>query len=247
MRTFATVLFVAGLSVGPALASGPAHWGYHGEDGPAHWGELDPAFGACKAGQMQSPIDLGKANEKADVTVAIDYKAVPLSVLHNGHTVQFNVDNGSAITLAGQSYKLLQVHFHTPSEHHMAGIAYPLEAHFVHKSDAGTLAVIGVMIQVGGENAALKPLIANLPMTTTPVHTVDGVTMDPAALLPEKHALVRYMGSLTTPPCSEGVNWMVMTQAVSASKAQIDALAKAMGDNARPLQMPGHRLIVEPK
>ena len=196
---------------------------------------------------MQSPIDLGAANERATVQVQVSYKPVPLTVLHNGHTVQFNVDNGSAITLAGISYKLLQVHFHTPSEHKDHGVSYPLEAHFVHKSDQGALAVIGVLFKPGAPSKALEPLLAHLPTTQTPPVTYDKASMHFEGLLPAKRQLVRYMGSLTTPPCSEGVNWMVMQDTMTASQAQIDQLAKAMGDNARPLQAPDHRLIVAPK
>lgn len=243
----AVLVFCAALASSPAFAADNAHWGYHGKDGPAHWGDLDPAYATCKTGQMQSPIDLAKANERANVAVALNYLPVPLTILNNGHTIQFTVENGSAITLDRISYKLSQVHFHTPSEHHNGGATYPLEAHFVHKSDAKTLAVIGVMFEVGAANTTLQAIIDNMPKTKTPAHTIAGVVIDPASLQPGDHGLVRYMGSLTTPPCDEGVNWMVMTHAMTASKAQIDALAAVMGANARPLQKPGHRLIVEPK
>jgi len=230
-----------------ASASGAAHWGYHGEGGPAHWGDLDHAFQACKAGAMQSPIDLSSANTQAVVGVSVDYKPVALNVLHNGHTVQFNVDNGSTAMVGGKPFKLLQVHFHTPSEHVDKGTPYPLEAHFVHKSDDGKLAVIGVFFVPGAENKALTPLFAHLPTKEAAAQSFADAMIDPAAVLPADRKMVRYMGSLTTPPCSEGVNWMVMKAPVTASKAQIEALHQAMGDNARPAQAPGNRLIVAPE
>lgn len=245
MKRLAVFLAAATLA-GPAVAADHAHWGYHGDMGPGHWGDADPAFAACKSGTMQSPIDIGAANERANIDVTVAYRPVPLTVLHNGHTVQFNVDNGSVVTLAGKEFKLLQVHFHTPSEHADRGVAYPLEAHFVHKSADGQLAVIGVLFTVGAENTALGPVLAHLPMAETPPTTHADSVVDLAAILPSDRRLVRYQGSLTTPPCSEGVNWMVMRNSVTASKAQIDTLHQAMGDNARPIQAPGNRLIVAP-
>lgn len=246
MKCAALFLLLFALAT-PAFAAEHVHWSYHGEGGPAHWGDIEPGFAACKAGAMQSPIDLAAANAGAAVTVEIAYKPVPLQILHNGHTVQFNVENGSAITLHGTRYTLLQVHFHTPSEHLTGGATYPLEAHFVHMSEAGALAVIGILFAEGAENRALAPLFRHLPMHESPATAHADASVDLAAILPSDRGLYRYMGSLTTPPCSEGVNWMVMKAAVPASKAQINALHKAMGDNARPVQKPGNRLIVEPK
>ena len=231
----------------PAQAAGDGvHWGYTGHEGPAHWGELSPDYALCKDGRMQSPVDLASATTRADVRVNIAYRPVPLTVLHNGHTVQFNVDNGSAITLHGKSFKLLQVHFHTPSEHTVAGKAHALEAHFVHAAGDGALAVIGVFFGAGGENAALTGLIRHVPMEAAKPRSVAGVTMNPRAILPRAPQFYRYMGSLTTPPCSEGVNWLVVEALANASAAQIAALRQAMGANARPSQPANNRLLIEP-
>jgi len=245
----AAVLSAASLAgAGAALAAeGHAvHWTYQGHGGPAEWGELSPDYHACKVGAMQSPIDLKSANVSADVSIKTDYKPVELEILHNGHTVQFNVGNGSTLTTHGKTFSLLQVHFHTPSEHVADGKPYPLEAHFVHKADDGALAVIGVFYKEGKDNSALKAVFDNLPMHETEA-AKKGVTIDPSKMLPAKTDFYRYMGSLTTPPCSEGVNWFVVRTPDEASKAQIDAIHEAMGSNARPAQAPNNRLIVEPQ
>lgn len=245
----AAASFVA-LGVGSVHASGSAqpHWGYSGHAGPEHWGELSPDYHACKMGQMQSPIDLSNANAVADVAVKMDYKPVALNILNNGHTVQFNVGNGSTLTTSsGKSYQLLQVHFHTPSEHVVDGKPYPLEAHLVHKSDDGALAVIGVFFAEGKENAALAGVFKHLPEQVQEPVAHEDVTMDPRALVPETPHLYRYMGSLTTPPCSEGVNWFVVKQAQEASAEQIAALTKAFGGaNARPSLERNNRLVLQP-
>ncbi|MGE0255184.1 MAG: carbonic anhydrase [Alphaproteobacteria bacterium] len=245
-----TILAVAAalaLAAAAAQASGTkAKWSYEGPGGPQHWGDLDAEYALCKAGKAQSPIDLADANVMAGVTIATDYRPLPLTVLHNGHTVQFNVGNGSTLTSGGKSFDLVQVHFHAPTEHAMGGRTFPLEAHFVHQSAAGKLAVIGVMIVEGAANPALAALLRHLPMQEMAAKTYPETVIDPAGLMPAQRDLFRYMGSLTTPPCSEGVNWHVMAATITASAAQIEMLAKAMGANARPVQAANDRLIVAP-
>ncbi len=238
---------VIGVFAGTASAAGGqnVHWSYSGIDGPEHWGDLSADYRACKDGMMQSPIDLNAANVAASVRISTDYKPVELDILHNGHTVQFNVGNGSSMTSHGKKFDLLQIHFHTPSEHVVHGKPYPMEAHFVHASAAGALAVIGVFYKEGAENAALKPVFDNLPMQKVAA-AKKGVRISPADVLPGKQNFSRYMGSLTTPPCSESVNWHVINTPVEASKAQIDAMHNAIGDNARPVQASNGRLVVAP-
>ena len=236
---------IAALSATALASSGGAHWSYTGHDGPEHWGELTKEFKACKLGKMQSPIDLSSANVTGNIKVETAYRPVELEILNNGHTVQLNVGNGSTLTAHGKVFDLLQIHFHTPSKHLVDGKHYPMEAHFVHKAKDGSLAVIGVLYKEGAENAALKPVIANIPMKESKA-AKKGVQINPADLLPGQQNLIRYMGSLTTPPCSEGVNWYVVPTPVEASKAQIAEMAKAMGMNARPAQPVNNRLVVEP-
>lgn len=222
------------------------HWSYEGEEGPAHWGEMSPEFAICTAGRMQSPIDLGQANTKAGVEVAADYRRGPLTILNNGHTVQVQFDAGSTFTSSGKDFQLVQLHFHTPSEHQLNGKSFPAEVHFVHRNAAGQLAVLGVFIEAGPTNVELAKLIVAAPRMKSEPHLVEGFTFDPRALLPPTLAVYRYMGSLTTPGCGEGVNWHVAADPIQASPSQIAELARIMGNNARPVQPVNNRLVISP-
>ncbi len=222
------------------------HWTYEGAEGPESWGTLSPDFTACADGAMQSPIDLSATNAEGAVTISTSYAPVPLTVLNNGHTVQMNAGDAGTLVSGGVEYKLLQVHFHTPSEHVIDGKHAPLEAHFVHQSDDGRLAVLGVMIVEGAENPTLTELFRHLPTKEAEAVTYDDVTIDFNGLLPADKTIFRYMGSLTTPPCSEGVNWHLLAKPVEASDRQIGGLEAVMGENNRPVQPLGNRLLVGP-
>lgn len=222
----------------------PIHWGYHGEIGPAHWGDLDPAFAACAEGQAQSPIDLAAAETGEPVEFEMNAYQAPLTVLNNGHTVQFNLDNGSTLSAEGKTYNLLQVHFHTPSEHVAKGKPFNAEAHFVHRADDGTLAVVGVLIREGTANPTLASLFRHLPKEEAEAETFPGTTIDPNGLIPRRTELFHYTGSLTTPPCSEGVNWYVFATPATASAKQIATLAGVLGANARPAQPLNDRAVL---
>ncbi|GAA0267739.1 carbonic anhydrase [Alteraurantiacibacter aestuarii] len=245
MRKLLLSAALAGLVAGPAMAA--AEWEYEGPHGADRWGQLSRDFELCERGIMQSPIDLGGANAMGEMALDIDWRAGPLTMLNNGHTVQANFAPGSSITSGGKLFNLLQVHFHTPSEHTVDGEHYPLTAHFVHASDAGELAVVGVMFEEGAANPELQKLVDAAPAQEREAMTVEGASFDPAALLPEDMGIYRYMGSLTTPPCSEGVNWHVVAQPVSASSDQIAAMESIMGMNARPVQLLNGRLLVAPE
>ena len=227
-----------------AVASG---WAYEGEHGAEHWGDLDPAFATCARGNMQSPVDLGEANTTGAVSVSTSYHAAPLAILNNGHTVQANLPGGSTMRSGSKTFRLMQVHFHAQSEHTLNRRHFPLEAHFVHASDTGELAVLGVVFTWGAYNAELQKLIDAAPQTeAVPVEHAE-VIFDPAKLLPQGEpgiSVYRYMGSLTTPPCTEGVNWHVAVKPVEASEAQMAQLRAIMHDNARPVQPLNGRLLV---
>ncbi|MBL4613841.1 MAG: carbonic anhydrase family protein [Magnetovibrio sp.] len=241
----AAVVVVAGSVVTQPAQT--ASWGYGGDEGPAKWGDLSPDFKVCGSGKMQSPVDLSDANATSGVEVSLDYRPVGLEILNNGHTVQMNVENGSFMRSHNKTFYLRQVHFHTPSEHPISGKTYDMEAHFVHQvSGGGPLAVIGVFFNEGVENAALKEVITHAPKGNSHgAKVVKGVTVDLRAILPNKRSYYRYMGSLTTPPCSEGVNWFVVKQAMTVSKAQIAKMKAAFGgENARPVQASNNRLIL---
>lgn len=227
-----------------AHAGSAPHWSYSGEGGPDSWGALADEFKTCKLGRMQSPIDLGGADIEGRISVRANYRPGQMSILNNGHTVQVNFPDGSILSSGISHYKLVQVHFHTPSEETVYGVPYPMVAHFVHTDHAGNLAVLGVLFEEGAHNPELDKIIKAAPRQQAAAHVVGGVTLDPARLLPASLAVWRYDGSLTTPPCSEGVRWHVAIQPVTASAAQIAVLHAIVGDNARPIQPRNGRLLV---
>ncbi len=210
-----------------------AHWTYEGENGPQNWGNLKSDFAMCKTGKSQSPINITVA-EKGTGNIAFSYQAGTVSVTNNGHTIQANVKPGSFIILNGKSYDLLQFHFHAPSENTVSGKPFDMELHFVNKSEDGNLAVVGVFLAGGSENAELKKLWAAMPAKAGESADVEGV--DPNAFLPKNRAYWAFEGSLTTPPCSEHVAWNVMKNTIPVNKEQVQAFTKVIGHNARPVQ-----------
>jgi carbonic anhydrase len=228
----------------PAHGGAAAHWSYEGGGSPEKWGELQSDFKMCQLGLEQTPIDLTNGI-KGDVgSVEYDYRPLPLRIVNNGHTIQFNADPGSACVIAGTRYELLQFHLHHPSEHLLAGKNFDLECHFVHKSSAGALAVTGVFIRPGAANAALKTFFDQMPAKQGPEVKAGG-TIDIAAILPKTGGYFRYMGSLTTPPCSEGLTWTVHKEPVEASVEQIQKFASLFPKNARPIQKRNRRFVID--
>jgi len=233
------ILFsLAGLLLfsGLALASGPVEWGYSGDTGPENWGDLSPDFALCGTGVEQSPIDVPAGATVNPADLGLDYQASAVNILNNGHTVQVNYDAGSTLQVDGQTYNLLQFHFHAASENTSQGQQAPLEAHFVHANADGGLAVVGVWLESGSENAAFAPVFDNLPATKSEATTIEGATVDANELLPAERTYYRFNGSLTTPPCSEGVKWFMMSNPVELSDAQIAAFTAIYDDNFRPVQ-----------
>lgn len=228
----------------PAITQGaaPAHWSYEGATGPANWGELESEFAACSQGKSQSPIDIPAAGEKSASKIEFHYQPSALRILNNGHTVQANYDEGSYLEIDGVKYQVAQFHYHTPSEHDIDGKEFPGELHIVHKNSDRQLAVVGLMLKSGSANAAFEPFIKNLPPTETEEKDA-GVQIDLASMLPTDHEMFQYDGSLTTPPCSESVSWMVMTTPVELSQAQLGALEGLFGNNDRPVQPLNGRLV----
>ena len=238
------ILGAAMLLSAPVLASGGHHWGYEGESGPAHWAQLTPEYTAC-AGKNQSPIDLQGFIEAELQPIEFNYKSGGHEILNNGHTVQINYKKGSSITIDNDTFNLLQFHFHAPSENMIKGISYPMEAHLVHADKDGNLAVVAVMIEEGASNPVLESAWKQLP-----AHAGDKAVLsaevDVNKTLPANRDYYRFNGSLTTPPCSEGVRWFVMKDTVTASKAQIDAFKKVMHHpNNRPVQPVNARPVLQ--
>lgn len=225
--------FVAG---GQAFAGGHgAHWGYEGHAGPAHWGDLDKKYITCKTGKKQSPIDISGASHAKMKNIRFNYRSSKLAIVNNGHTIQVNIDKGSSTTIRGQKYRLLQFHFHGPSEHLVNGKPAPMEAHLVHINGKGQLAVVGVMMKKGKHNRFIAKIWKHMPSHHGMTTRVKG-KINAQGLLPRKRTYYHYSGSLTTPPCSEGVNWNVMTTAIEVSPKQIAAFKKLFKHNARPAQ-----------
>lgn len=226
------------------------HWTYEGEHGPSHWSDLSADYATCSAGKEQSPIDLPKKGElhPKHVRLLTSYKAVPLKILNNGHTVQVDGTGEGTVKLGDATYELVQFHFHAPSEHKFAGKSFPLEMHLVHKNAAGQLAVVGVLFEEGKENTTLKDVFANAPKEESKeATTVAGVQIDLSKFIPAGADYFDYPGSLTTPPCSEGVNWIVIEAPQKVGKNQIDAFRTAVHnhDTARPVQPLGARKVSE--
>ena len=224
--------------------AGPAAWSYTGSKGPEHWGSLSPDYAACSDGRMQSPIDVVDGFPAKGPDLIFDYKPSPLKIVNNGHTVQANYGPGSVLTVAGKPFQLLQFHFHAPSEHAIAGSRTPMEVHFVHADAEGSLAVVGVMMQKGSQNDPLASVFANMPEEAGPEVEVADTTIDASTMLPsEAGSYSHYKGSLTTPPCSEGVNWFVMAKAIEVSTEQIGKFEGIASPSARPLQGLNDRLL----
>lgn len=220
------------------------HWGYVGDRGPQHWGELSPDYRVCGVGRQQSPIDLRDAVIAAVSPLGIDYRAVPLRLTNTGRTIQVNLEPGNTLTLDDTTYALKQAHFHHPSEHTLDGVAFPMEVHLVHLSEAGEIAVLGVFLQAGAEHPALTPVWAAMPSRSGEMVARPDILINAIALLPQNSATFRYGGSLTTPPCSERVNWIIFQTPMDASPAQIDQFAALFANNARPVQPSRPRIML---
>lgn len=226
----------------PAHAGQHAHWAYEGHAGPHAWGELDGTYQACAAGRAQSPIDLSPGHAAAAPVPAVDFHYAPLQAteINNGHTIQDNLPAGGYVELGGARYDLAQFHFHSPSEHTLDGKHFPLEIHLVHKNAAGALLVLGILVEQGADNPALHALFSKLPHGADTV----SVTIDPATLLPPDHHVVTYPGSLTTPPCTEGVTWRVFTTPVHADAEELHAFQALYAHNSRPTMPLNGRVVV---
>lgn len=240
----AAVLSTAAFAEEHAHAAHP-HWAYDGAEGPAHWGEMEAAFSTCTTGKNQSPINLTDFVKAELAPIKFDYKSGGDSIVNNGHTVQVHYAPGSTITLNGHTFEVKQFHVHSPSENQINGKSFPMEAHFVHADVNGNLAVVAVMFEEGKTNPELEKAWKSMPheegKTVALKENVLGT-----AVMPENKAYYRFNGSLTTPPCTEGVTWLVLKQAVTASKEQIENFTKVMHHhNNRPLQAVNARAVLE--
>lgn len=220
------------------------HWGYGPEDGPAVWGQLGSEYLLCAVGNRQSPIDLVGATQAEVPTVAFHYQPMMLEIQHNGHTVEAASTSENWIEVGGARYDLTQFHFHTPGEHTVDGRPFDMEVHLVHRNEEGTLAVVGVLVRRGGEHPVLDDLAAQLPKPGRSLAIEKEIAV--SELLPEASRIFRYEGSLTTPPCSEGVQWFVLETPVEVSAAALAEFEAILGNNSRPVQpLNGRELLID--
>jgi carbonic anhydrase len=240
---------LAGLAVCPActttgFAAEGVHWSYEGASGPAKWGDLDAADKACSLGAQQSPIDIVAPIKSQLPALKLSWGKTADTIINNGHTIQLNFAEGSTLKLGDTTYKLLQVHFHHPSEHLIGGKSFSMEAHFVHRADSGGLAVVGVMLSEGRPNATFGKIVATMPAKEGPAVKADG-SINPHGLLPAKLGYYRYSGSLTTPPCSEIVEWLVLIDPIQVAASDVAGFAKLYPMNARPAQKDNRRYVLQ--
>ena len=225
-------------------ATGHLHWGYAGDVAPERWAELSPEFRQCGIGTRQSPIDIRDGIKVELEKIQFDYRPSGFAVLDSGHTVQVNLAPGNALQVMGRRYELVQFHFHRPSEERVNGRQFDMVAHLVHKDAEGRLAVVAVLLEQGLDQPLVQTIWNNLPLERGEALPAPGL-LDMTQLLPEKRGYYTYMGSLTMPPCTEGVLWMVMRQPVQLSAHQLAIFAKLYPMNARPIQAGSGRLIKE--
>ncbi len=226
---------------------GNTQWGYEGSIGPKHWGDLSPQFIMCKIGKNQSPVDINiKDTVKACLKpIKFNYIADARYVVNNGHTIKVITTGQSYIVVDGKRFYLRQFHFHAPSEHTVNGKYYPFEAHLVHIDKNGNIAVIGILFKLGKENGELAKIWKNMPQQVGKKVALTS-KVNPYLLLPKNKEYYRYSGSLTTPPCSEGVRWFIFKEPVELSKDQLAKFKKVMGfPNNRPVQPINARKILK--
>lgn len=219
-------------------AGGEVHWDYQGPNGPQAWGQLKPEFNLCAVGKRQSPINIEQSTTLQGPAEAIQffYPPISASVVNNGHTIQVDVAGDNSITVRGTRYNLLQFHFHHPSEERVNAQSFAMVAHLVHRNTDGQLAVVAVLLEPGAANNLINKVWTYMPLDATDRVRMPAGSLDMTELLPKDQRYFQFMGSLTTPPCSEGVLWMVLKQPVTISREQLRLFGQLFPNNARPVQ-----------
>ena len=247
MRYFLSLILMVCVSC-YAASSQLVHWSYHGKTGPSHWGQLAEVFKTCGDGKTQSPINISSAKSETGAAIEFHYGSYPLRLINTGHGLKVLFDQASPgpyINYNGERYDLLQLHFHTPSENHLFGYAFPMEVHLVHQSATGKLLVIGVFLNRGKANHYLQQLLTRIPKAKNSPQDDSTVTLNPMELLPANHSYYQFMGSLTTPPCTEGLTWIVMRQPIFVSRQQVNTYKnKVIKMSARPIQKLNGRQVM---
>ena len=219
-------------------------WSYEGEGSPANWGKLKGEFATCATGRRQSPIDIREGIRVDLEPIQFDYKRTQFRVVDNGHTIQVNVGEGSTISILNRIYQLRQFHFHRPAEERINGKAFDMVIHLEHRDDQGKIAMVAVLLEKGAENPLIQTLWNNMPLEVNQ-DVIPSIAIDLNGLLPENRGYYTYMGSMTTPPCTEDVLWMVFKQPLPVSAEQVGIFSRLYKNNARPIQPANSRLIKE--
>ena len=233
--TLALIVAAAGT---PAVAQEHqgSGWSYEGDTGPEHWAELDIAYAPCGSGTEQSPIDIAAGVTARLDDMPSDYLPSGLIVVNNGHAIQVDYGAGSSIEIDGTAYELQQFHFHSPSEHTVDGELAAMELHLVHSDVEGAIAVVGVFLVEGDDNPHLDPIWDVMPAVAGDPIAIEGATIDADDLLPQDRRFIEYSGSLTTPPCTEGVTWHVLVEPVQLSAEQVSTFRAIHDGTNRPVQ-----------
>jgi carbonic anhydrase len=248
--TIALLIVAALLAPAGPRAQWKTRWSYEGTTGAEHWGDLDPDYAACKTGKEQSPIDIQSA-EKAELpALRFEYKSGSLKYLiNNGYTIRVNYHdtpgNGNFLIVGEKRYQLMQFHFHRPSEEYIHGKPSDMEVHLMHQASDGEVAGVAVLLKVGSANATIQKIWEHMPKTESKEEEIAGVEVNPTDLLPHDAGYYMYSGSLTAPPCSEGVTWFVLRAPVGISAEEINAFAKLYPHDVRPLQPLNGRVVKE--
>lgn len=223
-----------------------AHWGYEGENSPSNWGKMKESFKLCSTGRMQTPINIIPTEDVNIKDLGFKYNTNSTNILNNGHTIQVNIDSGSTINIDGTEYELKQFHFHTPSENNINGNKYELEAHFVHISKDGQIAVVGVMFEKGKSNPTIEKIWEKLPIKIDETKDIKLSTEEIKSIMPDNKDYYKFIGSLTTPPCTENVKWNVFKTPLTISEDQVKKFFDIFGhSNSRPIQETNERIISE--
>jgi carbonic anhydrase len=220
-----------------------SHWSYSGAEGPAHWAQLDHSYATCSDGHAQSPIDIKDAKPADLPPLQFDYGAAPQSIVNNGHTIQVTFGAGNTLRVGDKTYTLKQFHFHHPSEEAIDGRHSDMVMHLVHDDGSGHLAVVAVLFKVGAANPALDAVWSKMPRESGKTVELSGAALKLADLLPADRGYYSYTGSLTTPPCSEGVTWYVLKTPLTLSSQQLASFSKLYPHNARPTQPLSGRVV----
>ena len=244
LHVWAVLIIACAAAFGQNPEQAP-HFGYEGANGPKAWGNLSAAYIACKQGHVQSPINIRGARKEALPPIEFHYMDAPLKIVNNGHSVQVDYAPGSWITVGDDKYELRQFHFHHPSEEHINGRGFDLSLHLVHANSQGKLAVVAILLEHGKANDAVRRIFDNFPQSEGQEEEVAGAPINASAFLPPTLGYYTFQGSLTTPPCTEGITWFVLKTPEEVSSYEVGAFAKLYPYDARPIQPTEGRTILE--